>query len=129
MSKIARISITLPQELVAAADRRARQLDRSRSWVVAEALRTALAGSSPPAPSQVREPAPVYAAVAVAEARQRHLTVDLALSPEERVRRAEELSRLAKLARRAPTGRRQQVIGFETYEDYYEWKKARLAGA
>jgi hypothetical protein len=129
MSKIARISITLPQELVVAADRRARQLDRSRSWVVADALRTALSASTTQSPGQVREPAPVYAAAAVAEARQRHLSADLALSLEERVRRAEDLSRLAKLARRLPTGRRQQIIGFDAYEDYYQWKKARLAGA
>ena len=34
---LARISVTVPGSLVAAADRRARDLDRSRSWVVAAA--------------------------------------------------------------------------------------------
>ena len=35
----ARISITLPAEDLAAADRLAAQQDRSRSWIVAEAIR------------------------------------------------------------------------------------------
>src|SRR5881397_3956852 len=48
-----RISITLPRDVLAAADRRARALDRSRSWLIVEAIRAYLAGS----PSQVREPA------------------------------------------------------------------------
>jgi metal-responsive CopG/Arc/MetJ family transcriptional regulator len=34
-----RISATIPEALVAAADERAKRLDRSRSWVISEALR------------------------------------------------------------------------------------------
>jgi predicted transcriptional regulator len=122
MTKIARISITLPQDVLTAADRRARELDRSRSWLVAEALRTFVSRA-------VHEPeGPVYAREAVADARRRHIAADLQLSPEERLRRAEELAHLGKLARHGRTGRRRQIIGFDTYEDYYEWKRARLAG-
>ena len=59
----ARISVTLPKEILAAADRRAKQLDRPRSWVIAEALRQWEAGSAPAsAPRTVREPAPAYEA-------------------------------------------------------------------
>lgn len=130
---LARISITIPRPLVAAADRRAKQLHRSRSWVVSDALRQYLAG--PPGlgyPEErgrtVREATPqLYAAGEVAAARRRHLAAELALAPSERLRRAEELGHLASEAQRR--GRRHQIIGFDSYEDYYEWKKARLIGA
>ncbi len=129
---LARISVTIARSLVAAADRRARELDRSRSWVVSEALRQYLGittelGNATRSVRAVREPPPSpYAASEVAEARRRHLVAELALSPGERLRRAEELGRLAREAQRRPT--RHQVIGFDTYEDYYEWKKTRLVG-
>jgi predicted transcriptional regulator len=121
MSTLDRVTVTLPRDLLARADARARQLDRSRSWVVAEALRAYLASPV------VREPAVAYAAREVAEAKRLHLAADLRLSPEERLRRAEELGRLARTAqRRRP---RQQIIGFDSYEDYYEWqRKAHLVG-
>jgi len=120
---ITRISMTLPREVLEAADRRARALDRSRSWVIVAALRAHLAAL----PAQVGEPAaPPYGASEVAEARRRHLVADLQRSPAERLRRAEELTRLARQTR--PRRPRQQVIGFDSYEDFYEWKKARRAG-
>ncbi len=123
MSKLVRITITLPKDLLAAADARARQLDRSRSWVVAEGVRQLVSGVA----SVVREATVPYGAREVAEARRFHAASALRLSPAERLRRAEELGRLGRAAqRRAP---RQQVIGFDSYEDYYEWKKARLVGA
>ncbi|MGH7528616.1 MAG: ribbon-helix-helix domain-containing protein, partial [Gemmatimonadales bacterium] len=40
----ARVSITLPREVLAAADRHARELDRPRSWVIAEAVRSYQSG-------------------------------------------------------------------------------------
>ena len=128
-----RISITIPEPLLIAADHRARELDRPRSWVVAEALRTYLerdteshGGAS--ARSRVSEPSPpAYAAAAVAEARLRHLEADLRLPPEERLRRAEELGRVARERQRR--GPRCQIVAFDTYEDFYEWKKARRGGA
>ncbi len=126
---LTRISITLPRDLVAAADREARRLERSRSWVVVEALRRYVGGSAARrATVRVSEPAPPpYAAPEVAQARRRHLAAELALAPAERLRRAEELGRLAREAQRR--GRRYQVVGFDSYEDYYEWHKARLVGA
>jgi len=123
-----RISITLPRDALAAADRRARALDRSRSWLIVEALRTYLATPARSPSAAVREPdAPVYAVREVADARRQHLAADLKRSPAERLRRADELARLARQVR-PRRGRRQQVIGFDSYEDFYEWKKARLAG-
>ena len=120
-----RISITLPKDVLEAADRRARALDRSRSWLIVEAVRAYLAA---PAGSRVREAdAPASAVQEVADARRRHLVADLKRSPAERLRRAEELAGLAKQVR-PRRGRREQVIGFDSYEDFYEWKKARRAG-
>jgi len=120
----ARISITLPKDLLQAADRRARALERPRSWLLAEAVRAYLAA----APARVSEPAAsAYGVGPVADARRQHLAADLKRSPAERLRRVEELVRVARqVRRRRPT--RQQVIGFDSYEDFYEWKKARLAG-
>jgi hypothetical protein len=128
----ARISITLPKALLTAADRRAKQLDRPRSWVIAEALRVWLtpaettkgAGTNAPLVREAQPPA--YGAAEVAEARQRHLEADLKLGPAERLRRAEGLGRLARARQRR--GSRAQIIGFDSYEDYYEWKKARRVG-
>ncbi|SRR6266480_2421834 len=123
-----RISITLPRDVLAGADRRARALDRSRSWLLVEALRTYLATPARSPNAGVGEPdAPVYAVREVADARRQHLAADLKRSPAERLRRADELARLARQVR-PRRGRRQQVIGFDSYEDFYEWKKARLAG-
>jgi len=121
MSKLVRITITLPKDLLDAADTRARRLDRSRSWVVAEAPRGYLPADRMP------EPVPAYGSGEVADARRRYLRADLQLSPAERLREAEDLVRLARTAKRR--GRRSQVIGFDSYEDYYEWKKAHRAGA
>ncbi len=129
---LARISVTVPRSLVVAADRRARELERSRSWVVAEALRRHLQSDyadqpAGPRPHGVREAAPhPYAGAEVAEARRRHLAAELALSPAARLHRAEELGRLARQSQ--GRGRRQQIIGFDSYEDYYQWKRARLIG-
>lgn len=120
-----RISITLPRDVLVAADARARALDRSRSWLIVEAVRAYLAA---PAAARVREPdAPAYAAPEVADARRRHLLADLKRSPAERLRRVEDLVRIGRQVR-PRRSRRQQVIGFDSYEDFYEWKRARLAG-
>ena len=133
-----RITITIPEELVEAADAKARSLDRSRSWVLVEALRLFL--ERPARPSRVREPAappyadtpgptagtatPVDVAAEVAASRLRRLRSELALPPLERLRRAEELARLGQLTNLPRASA--QVVGFDTYEDYYEWKKSRL---
>jgi hypothetical protein len=111
----ARISITLPRDVLAAADRRARELDRPRSWVIAEAIR-----SYPSAPPSAAPAQP--AAAEVAAARRQHLLADLRRTPEARLRRAAALLRLA---HRSSTQRRAQIIGFDSYEDFESWKKAR----
>ena len=133
---LARVTVTVPTALLKQADRRANDLDRSRSWVVAEALRRFLTGAEDPGalgaarlPAVVREEALApYAAPAadIARARLRHLEAELALTPGARLERAEELGRLARARQRR--GRRQQVIGFESWDDYDLWKTAQRIG-
>jgi len=114
-----RISITLPRDVLVAADKRARDLDRSRSWVIAEAIRAYAS-----APAQVREPAAAPYAVTPGLGSQRlaQLQSDLELTPERRVRAAEETARLGERVRgaRAPANR---LISFDRYDDYLEWKR------
>jgi len=115
-----RIAITLPKDVLASLDRRARELHRSRSAVIVDAVRAFLT-----APTAVREPRPAYGADDVGTARLEQLERDLAKSPAERLHAAEQAARLAASVRRSPSpGRRHQIIGFDSYEDFYEWKKA-----
>lgn len=104
----ARIAITLPQDVLAAADRLARELDRPRSWVVAEAVRRYSAE-------------PQREAETVAAARLQHLLANLALTPAERLERAEELSELAR--RVHPRKPRTQIIAFDSAEEFMDWKR------
>ncbi len=140
---LTRISITIPEDVVEAADRAARELDRSRSWLVVEALRRYLADRARPA-SRVAEPVAPYrvppvaapvrvvdAAAEVAEARRLRLASELRLSPLERLERAEALGRLGREVQRREQGGavRAQIIGFDSYDDYYRWKRTKLIGA
>lgn len=129
MAARARISVTLPPELVEAAGARARALDRSRSWVVAEALRRYL-GQGPGEQAiaagsealRVAEPtAPLYGAPGLGDYRLAQLEADLALTPEERVREAEETARVAEVG--SPGCRPHRILLFDRYEDYLEWKR------
>lgn len=114
---LTRISITVPKDVLSAADRRARALDRSRSWVVVEALRQYLR----PSTGVVKEAAaPPYAA-GLGPSRLTQLEADLALSPEERVREAERTARDGELAGRGRRAAR-RVLQFDRYEDYLDWK-------
>jgi predicted transcriptional regulator len=115
----ARISITLPREVLAAADSQAKALDRSRSWIIAEAIRSYR--STPQ--NQIAVPP---GAAEVGAARRQHLLADLKRTPEERLRRAAELLSLAPASR---AGRRAQIIGFDSDEDFAAWKKARRVDA
>ena len=123
----ARIAITLPEKDLAAADRLAKQLDRSRSWVIAEAVRRFAAqyASSVPAgsaPLRVAEPASAYAVASEVELdpyRLAQLERDMKLTPEQRVLAAEET--LHQVGPRRP--RRHQVLAFDRYEDFLDWKK------
>jgi hypothetical protein len=133
-----RITITIPSDLVAAADQRAEELDRSRSWVLVDALRRYLRGAAdahtvrepvaPPYAPSASSPAgsanPVDAAAEVAVSRRRRLRAELALPALERLRRAEELASLG--APRGGPKASAQVVAFDAYDDYYEWKKNRL---
>lgn len=118
----ARIAITLPKDVLSALDQRAKQLDQSRSRTIVGAIRAYLSAPSP----AVREPVPAYGPDAVGTARRDQLDRDLARSPAERLQAAEGAARLARLARTRPPrrGAIQQIIGFDSYEDFYEWKKA-----
>lgn len=56
------------------------------------------------------------------EYRRAQLIADLRLTPEERVRAAEATARVSELLRPA---RRGEVLQFENYEDYLDWKERR----
>src|SRR2546425_3280670 len=115
-----RISITLPREVLAAADRRARGLDRSRSWLIVEAIRVYLAGS----PSQVRESAATPYGVpspGLGPLRLAQLESDLRLTPERRIRAAEETARRGERAPGA-RGRPHHVLPLDRYQDYVGWE-------
>lgn len=114
---LTRISITIPPELVEAADRRAAGLDRSRSWLVVEALRSYL--NRTPA-AAVREPAATYLS-GLGEQRLQQLESDLALSVEQRVAAAEQTALVAKLRGRPP--QRDRIIGFDRLEDFLAWEQ------
>ena len=113
--RYARIAITIPEDDLAAADALAHERDRSRSWIIAEAVRRYTAE---PAPEPAPAPAPRRPGIGAL--RRAQLTADLRLSPEARVRAAEETARVG-LARARP--RAQRVIGFDRYEDYLAWKR------
>jgi hypothetical protein len=122
----ARISLTLPKALLAAADRRARELDRSRSWLIADALAAYLKAAPAGQRGQVREAATVpYAArIGLGEQRLAQLRADLALTPEARVREAEATSRQGPPRSARWTG----VLTFDRFEDYLAWKRREAAG-
>jgi hypothetical protein len=132
-ARFARIAITLPARDLAAADRLAKSHDRSRSWIIAEAVRryaaSAEAGEAPGPSRAVKgasEAVPAAAAPGLGASRLDQLRRDLALTPEERVRAAEETLRLTKL-QHGP--RPQQVLAFDRYEDYLDWKRRQDAHA
>jgi ribbon-helix-helix CopG family protein len=121
---LARITVTLPRDLVAAADRRAQQLDRSRSWVVAEALRVAADRAVDPGlRAQVKEPPTVHYRAGLGDYRFAQLQADLALSPEQRVREAERTARVSGAIGHARGRPAQRVLFFDRYEDYLDWKR------
>jgi predicted transcriptional regulator len=99
------LSISLPAELRSALDAEAKRQRRSRSFVVAEAVREYLV-------SQDRE--------AFAAARDRTLREGLALSAADRVRLAEELWK--DFARgREPA--KPWTATFDTFDQYEQWRR------
>ena len=105
--RYARIAITLPPETLAAADRLARETDRSRSWVIAEAVRH-------------------FTAAGLGPSRLEQLRRDMQLTPEARIREAEETMRVAEL-RHGP--RRDRMLAFDRYEDFLDWKRSEAVRA
>ena len=81
----------------------------------------------PGAPASAPYSPPADAAAEVAASRRHHLRAELALPPLERLQRAEQLARLGQPANLPRPSA--QVVGFDSYEDYYEWKKSRLIRA
>jgi metal-responsive CopG/Arc/MetJ family transcriptional regulator len=110
MTRYAKIAVSLPPSDLADADRLAERLDRSRSWVIAEAVRRFVAEST---------------AETLGASRMEQLRRDLALTAEQRVRAAEELAVVpaegAPLAIEVP--RR-----FASYDEFAEWRRRRFDG-
>ena len=121
----ARISITLPRPVLAAADKLAKRLDRSRSWVISEAVRRLGDEPANPAPATtVHEPAILPSGqvrARLGEFRLEQLRADLSLTPEARVRAAEDTERTSRLIRPSTGGQRLQF--FDRFEDYLDWKQ------
>ena len=122
---LARISITIPQQLVAEVDRLAPKLDRSRSWLIAEAVRQYLAkwqdeGAAQTAAREVTRDS--YRGHGPGDYRIAQLEADLRLTPEERVREAEATASLAGAGHRDWDW--QGVLVFESYEDYMVWERS-----
>ena len=121
-----RITITIAKSLVREVDRLARQLDRSRSWVVSEAVRRYVAATAQAAsgPHAVREPErrPYGVVSGLGPFRQTQLEADLTLTPEERVKAAEQTARVPDLVRPARS-RPDRILFFDSYEDYLDWKR------
>lgn len=101
----ARIAITLPAADLAAADRMAKQQDRSRSWIVAEAVRRYAAAVDGERASPHLD-----------DSRRAQLHRDLALTADQRVRQAEETSRIADAA-----GEPQR---FASFDEFMAWQRA-----
>lgn len=107
----ARIAITLPEQDLLAADRLAATHDRSRSWIIAEAIRRYVVQLSSEETGERLGPS-----------RQAQLESDLALTPEARVREAEHTARLAESRERAGNAVPRQ---FATYDDFLDWQHSR----
>jgi hypothetical protein len=102
-----RVTITVPPEDLAAADRLAKAQDRSRSWIIAEAIRKYVAA----------EPEPVRAE-GLGPYRLDQLIRDLALTPERRVQVAEDTERVSRyigrVAEPRPEPRKGRVTALAT---------------
>ncbi|WP_373063084.1 ribbon-helix-helix protein, CopG family [Gemmatimonas sp.] len=110
--KYARIAITLPPDDLAAADRLAAAQDRSRSWIVAEALRQYVARSE-----LLVEPS-----AALGASRHAQLVRDLQLTAQERIRDAEERDVLS--IDREHVDSLETPLRFATYDDFAAWRRA-----
>jgi len=115
---LSRISITIPEELIAAADRRAAELERSRSWVLVDALRQYLARPE----GAVHEGEVAYLGGLGAQ-RMAQLEADLRLTAEERVIEAERTLDVEDVRRSSRKAQQDRLLTFDRYEDYVDWKR------
>jgi hypothetical protein len=111
----ARIAITLPPETLRAADELAAQHDRSRSWIVAEAIRQYAAAQrgAPPADG---------VSARLGRSRLEQLRRDVALSPEARVLESEELVAIG--------GELPEPVSprtFASFDAFLAWRREREA--
>lgn len=123
---IARISITIPADVLKLADQLADRLDRSRSWVMGEAVRqwaSAAAATAEPSGTVHESATAPYPArrPGLGESRLAQLRSDMAMSVEARVLAAEEVGQVDRLIRPSIPGH--QVTFFDRFEDYLAWKK------
>jgi len=120
---LARTSITLPQRELSTADSLATALDRSRSWVFAEAIRRwGAKASGPEAPlalpsAEAATPPSPDLPPGV------DLSAALRLSGAARLKRSQELT--ASFRRAHPRPGRMQIIAFESQEDFLAWKESK----
>lgn len=117
----ARVAITLPPETLRAADELAARHDRSRSWIIAEAIRQFAAANRAGAAA-----APPDAARRLGPSRMEQLRRDAALSPERRVLESEESNALLAVggARAEPVSPRV----FPSYDAFVAWRRERGDG-
>lgn len=101
----ARISMTIPPDVLRRADRIAEAEGRSRSWVLTDAVR------------RLAEPTPARLP-RLDSSRRGLLRSDFALSPTERVLAAERTAREVPLRRFGAL-----FVSFDRMEDYLEWKR------
>ncbi len=109
----ARIAITLPPETLRVADELAALSDRSRSWVIAEAIRQYAARQGSTAARE--DPASVIGA-----SRLEQLRRDAMLSPEARVRASEEISAIG-----GTQGASITPLTFSSYNAFHAWLDQR----
>ncbi len=105
--KYARAAITIPPDDLAAADRLAAAQDRSRSWIVAEAVRQYVARSD--------------RSSEIGASRRTQVARDLQLTAEARIRDAEEREVQAvdpDLGRALET-----PLRFATYDEFAAWRR------
>jgi len=112
----ARIAITLPSDTLREADALAARLDRSRSWVVAEAIRQFAAAH------RAAAPAPDTSVAVLGASRHEQLRRDAALTAEARVLQGEEV-----MAVGAPPAHPDAVRSFPSYDAFRDWRRQREA--
>ena len=103
--------MTIPTDVLRRADRIAKREGRSRSWVLADAVR------------RLAEPTPT-SLPRLDDSRRQQLTADLRLSPTERVLAAERTAREVPLRRFGAL-----FVTFDRFEDYLEWKRRETVEA